>query len=295
MTRDLPQPRPSQAKILSYAGGRMGVAAVPGSGKTWTLSLLAAKLVGDTPLERGQQILVVTLVNAARGKFEQQVREFLGDESLGTQYRVRTLHGLARDIVAERPGLVGLSDDFQILDESEAQEIIQDALQAWFNAKPGFGREEYLAVEHQEKEYSIRKWRDEAARIAGSFIQRAKDFRATPEQLRRALEASPRWLPLAEMCVYIYEAYERGLRYRGSVDFQDLIRLALQALEADEQFRDELRKRWPVILEDEAQDSSKLQEEILRALVGESGNWVRVGDRSMRPSRRPVPSFCAGF
>ena len=278
MTRDLPQPRPSQAKILSYAGGRMGVAAVPGSGKTWTLSLLAAKLVGDTPLERGQQILVVTLVNAARGKFEQQVREFLGDESLGTQYRVRTLHGLARDIVAERPGLVGLSDDFQILDESEAQEIIQDALQAWFNAKPGFGREEYLAVEHQEKEYSIRKWRDEAARIAGSFIQRAKDFRATPEQLRRALEASPRWLPLAEMCVYIYEAYERGLRYRGSVDFQDLIRLALQALEADEQFRDELRKRWPVILEDEAQDSSKLQEEILRALVGESGNWVRVGD-----------------
>ena len=256
----------------------MGVAAVPGSGKTWTLSLLAAKLVGDTPLERGQQILVVTLVNAARGKFEQQVREFLGDESLGTQYRVRTLHGLARDIVAERPGLVGLSDDFQILDESEAQEIIQDALQAWFNAKPGFGREEYLAVEHQEKEYSIRKWRDEAARIAGSFIQRAKDFRATPEQLRRALEASPRWLPLAEMCVYIYEAYERGLRYRGSVDFQDLIRLALQALEADEQFRDELRKRWPVILEDEAQDSSKLQEEILRALVGESGNWVRVGD-----------------
>ena len=39
-----------------------------------------------------------------------------------------------------------------------------------------------------------------------------------------------------------------------------------------------LRWRWPYILEDEAQDSSQLQEEILRLLVGEDGNWVRVGD-----------------
>ncbi|NDD63337.1 MAG: ATP-dependent helicase, partial [Acidobacteria bacterium] len=97
MSRPMPTPRPSQARILTYRGGRMGVAAVPGSGKTWTLSLLAARLVRERPLERGQQVLVVTLVNSARGKFEQQVREFLGEESLGTQYRVRTLHGLAVD------------------------------------------------------------------------------------------------------------------------------------------------------------------------------------------------------
>ncbi|NIP85784.1 MAG: UvrD-helicase domain-containing protein, partial [Planctomycetales bacterium] len=35
---------------------------------------------------------------------------------------------------------------------------------------------------------------------------------------------------------------------------------------------------WPYILEDEAQDSSRLQEEILRKLAGKGGNWVRVGD-----------------
>jgi DNA helicase-2/ATP-dependent DNA helicase PcrA len=76
----------------------------------------------------------------------------------------------------------------------------------------------------------------------------------------------------------VYEAYERGLRYRAGVDFQDLIRLALDALEADAGYLAALRRRWPFILEDEAQDSSKLQEEILRRLVGEDGNWVRVGD-----------------
>ncbi len=39
-----------------------------------------------------------------------------------------------------------------------------------------------------------------------------------------------------------------------------------------------LRERWPYILEDEAQDSSLLQEQILRRLAGDKGNWVRVGD-----------------
>ena len=78
------QPRPNQARVLEYTGGRMGVSAVPGSGKTTTLSALAARLVREARLERGQQILIVTLVNSARGKFDQQVRQFLGENNLGT-------------------------------------------------------------------------------------------------------------------------------------------------------------------------------------------------------------------
>jgi DNA helicase-2/ATP-dependent DNA helicase PcrA len=31
------QPRPKQAEVLAYAGGKMGISAVPGSGKTQTL------------------------------------------------------------------------------------------------------------------------------------------------------------------------------------------------------------------------------------------------------------------
>ncbi|MEO6725699.1 MAG: ATP-dependent helicase [Blastocatellia bacterium] len=272
------EPRPSQARILEYSGGRMGVSAVPGSGKTWTLSNLAAKLVRETNLKRGQQILVVTLVNSARGKFEQQVRGFLGEGTLGTLFRVRTLHGLANDIVSERPGLVGLADDFQILDEIEARQIINDAVIAWFNAHKDFGVEAYFSAEHLNKDKSRRDWRDKAADIAAEVIQKAKDFRWRPQELQAALAASEKSLLLAEMCVNVYEAYDRGLRYRGSVDFQDLIRLALDVLDASPDFLAALQHRWPYILEDEAQDSSKLQEEILRRLVGEAGNWVRVGD-----------------
>jgi DNA helicase-2/ATP-dependent DNA helicase PcrA len=61
------------------------------------------------------------------------------------------------------------------------------------------------------------------------------------------------------------------------VDFDDLIRLAIQALEADPAYLERLRYQWPYILEDEAQDSSLLQEELLRRL-SDRQNWVRVGD-----------------
>jgi len=49
-------------------------------------------------------------------------------------------------------------------------------------------------------------------------------------------------------------------------------------LDQDPSFLANLRARWPYILEDEAQDSSPLQERILQRLAGPSGNWVRVGD-----------------
>ena len=256
----------------------MGVSAVPGSGKTTTLSALAAKLVRESKFERGQQILIVTLVNSARSKFDQTVRSFLGEGNLGTLYRVRTLHGLANDIVSERPGLVGLSDDFQIIDEFEAKAIIADAVTAWFSAHRDFGVEEYLSPDHQQKDKSRWLWREKATDIALEVIQKAKDFRWRPNELHDAFAASTQSLPLAEMCLSIYESYQRGLQYRGGVDFQDLIRLAVDVLEASPDYLATLQRRWPYILEDEAQDSSQLQEQILRKLAGEAGNWVRVGD-----------------
>ena len=40
-------PRAAQARILGYQRGRLGISAVPGSGKTQTLSHLAARLVRE--------------------------------------------------------------------------------------------------------------------------------------------------------------------------------------------------------------------------------------------------------
>ncbi len=276
------KPRPKQAEVLRYKGGRMGVSAVPGSGKTRTLSYLAARLVTGAQLGDEQEVLIVTLVNSAVDNFSRQIGEFVQQRGLlpNFGYRVRTLHGLANDIVRERPGLVGLAEDFQIVDEREADEILHDAVAAWLRGG-GALLDAYFApdLEDSQRDYTRRdQWPDLVASIARAFIRQAKDQDLTSEQAADYLADSETPLPLAQMSLEIYAGYQRGLAYRGAVDFQDLIRLALRALEADPDYLARLRRRWPFILEDEAQDSSQLQERILRRLAGVNGNWVRVGD-----------------
>ncbi len=276
------KPRPRQKEVLAYGKGLMGVAAVPGSGKTRTLSYLAAQLVADADLQDDQEILIVTLVNAAADHFSRQVGAFVKARGLlpNVGYRVRTLHSLANEIVRERPGLVGLDKDFKIIDEREQDAILQDAVDAWVRANPG-AADVYLQPDFDERkaQYIARdKWPFEVKRIASAFIQQAKDTETAPEAIARHLDNRSQFLPLAEMCVRIYTNYQRALSYRGAVDFQDLIRLAVKALRTDEDFKLRLRHLWPFILEDEAQDSSRLQETVLELLAGKRGNWVRVGD-----------------
>lgn len=286
------QPRPSQKKILEYSSGKMGVSAVPGSGKTHILSYLAAQLVATRLEDDDQEVLIVTLVNSAVNNFISRVNGFIRELGLlpGVGYRVRTLHGLAHDIVRERPGLLGLANDFTIVDERDAQQILTDAVEAWVRGHPELA-DRYLAydLEGPRREWVQRaQWPRLVQDMAAAFIRRAKDMELDPDALRFRLGEAAGELPLVCMGLEIYADYQRGLAYRGGVDFHDLIRLALMALRLDEEFLARLRHRWPFILEDEAQDSSKLQEEVLRLLAGPDGpsspgrrtggNWVRVGD-----------------
>ena len=277
------KPRPKQQEVLNYTGGKMGVSAVPGSGKTYTLSALAAQLVASGVLEDDQEVLVVTLVNSAVDNFASRVGGFVQERGLLPHlgYRVRTLHGLAHDIVRERPALLGLADDFQIVDERAADQIRREAAEAWMRSN-AYAIDDFLSLDLEEgKRDWVRRapWSLLVSDIARSFVRQAKDRQVTPPELcDRLNRLLPQPLPLVEMGWAIYADYQRALAYRGAVDFDDLIRLALRALELDEELLERLRCQWPFILEDEAQDSSRLQQEILELLAGPDGNWVRVGD-----------------
>ena len=272
-------PRPAQSEILAYTGGKMGISAVPGSGKTHTLSALAARLIRSGAIGDEQEVLIVTLVNSAVDNFASRIKEFLA-LPMPFGYRIRTLHGLAHDIVREKPAAVGLEDRFAILDEREADFIRKEAASAWLQVHFSDLDDYILADMDDSKRDWVRRQQlpELVTGIAMAFIRSAKDSRLTPEKLRLLLDQAPAPLPLAEMGLAIYTDYQRALTYRGAVDFDDLIRLAIDLLENDAEFLERLHYRWPYILEDEAQDSSKLQEQILRLLAGPDGNWVRVGD-----------------
>ncbi len=277
-------PRPAQQAMLAYTGGPMGVSAVPGSGKTFTLSLLAAQLVeqlaSEGPLD-DREVLVVTFTNSAVENFRNRIGTFVREEQgllPGVGYRVRTLHGLAHDIVRERPGLVGLSERFDIIDERTANEAKRDAVLAYLRSHPDlfapYIHPDYLQNFRRIERYVI----DDALDIANLVIRIGKELRVEPHELQARLRNQSGTWPLLDFGLHIYADYQRSLFIRGAVDFDDLIVLALRALDADPDYLFRLQERWPYVLEDEAQDSSALQEEMLRRLTAEHGNWVRVGD-----------------
>lgn len=273
--------RPSQQEIMTYRSGLMGISAVPGSGKTWTLSQLAVKLILSTELEPDQEILVVTFSNSAADNFSNRIGEKLRANGLieGFGYRVRTLHGLANDIIHERPELVGLSNEFGIIDESESNEIMKDlvnqAMENHFDFLTSLISED---INEKKRESIIKSdFPDFLLNLARNWIKTVKDKQVTINQLEEWI-AEPDTNPLMSICLVIYRGYQAALNYRGSIDFDDLIRYALECLRLDPDLHKQLHYRWPYILEDESQDSSKLQQEILTTLVGDNGNWVRVGD-----------------
>ncbi len=274
--------RLSQQAILNYHGGWMGISAVPGAGKTFTLSRLAANLILSGRLEVDQEVLIVTLVNAAVDNFASRIASFIREAGAmpGLGYTVRTLHGLANDIVRERPELVGLSENYRILDEGESERVLTDIARMWVRGHQDW-LEDYLKPDLSPRDIDQVKREnvfDLVSTLARTAIRYCKDQGITPQRLRTELDRLPMPLPLAEVACELYTEYQKALQYRVAVDFDDLIYLAYSILEQDEVFLEQLRYRWPYILEDEAQDSSRLQEEILKKLAGSPGNWVRVGD-----------------
>ena len=68
---------------MKYRGGRLGIAAVPGAGKTHILSALAAQIIHSGSLGDDQEVLVVTLVNSAVDNFEARIKRFFRKSSPG--------------------------------------------------------------------------------------------------------------------------------------------------------------------------------------------------------------------
>jgi len=167
-----------------------------------------------------------------------------------------------------------------VIDEREADAIRSDVARSWLQSHI-YDLDTYLdpSLEENRLDWVRREPLVKTVEsIALNLIRYAKDLGYTPDLFAQRLEESNVPLPLAQMGAEMYTHYQRALAYRGAVDFDDLIRLALQALQRDPSLLEYLQARWPYILEDEAQDSSQLQESILRLLAGEQGNWVRVGD-----------------
>lgn len=283
------QPREGQRQILEYQGGKMGVSAVPGSGKTATIVALATRLIAEGRTGGGQ-VLIVTYQNAAVDNIRSRIRQRLQEmDLLQVGYDVRTLHSLSYGIVQANSGLAGTTAEFAVLDERSSGDLLDKAVRIWNSQNKGvWGR---LGPGDYVDERWEQEWRDIARKVSRTVITTAKNRRLRAEDLLARIgdgggEELNKFLRIG---AEIYQLYQQQIETIGGLDFDDLVWMAVELLQQYPDLCARYRQRWPLVLEDEAQDSVPLQEDLIALLAGPEGNWIRVGD----PNQAIMSTFTA--
>ncbi|HEY9061178.1 MAG TPA: ATP-dependent helicase [Pseudobacteroides sp.] len=264
--------------VEDYRGGYCAVPAIPGGGKTYCLSVWAARMIA-MGIPKPGKILIVTYMNSAVNNFKQRISAEL--QRLGIQgnkgYFVSTIHGLCLQIIKEKPDHIIANEEFGIVDEVTKVQIINSAVDEWKR-----GNERRLAFFIDEQNFSSNKlndiyktWHD---KFCGLVLGAIGDFKCRGIGPQEALERC-KSLPnnsFLRCASEVYGLYDRKLKISGFLDFDDMLYSSKKILMEDSSLLEKYQKKYTFVCEDEAQDSNLIQSEILTMLA--NGNLLRVGD-----------------
>ena len=273
--------RPGQIEVAQYRSGTLAVPAVPGAGKTTVLTHLAVNLIADG-LPPGQKILVVTVMNSAVSNFKSRIRALLEEQGLPTnRYEVKTLHSLGLLILKERPEKVMVNSAFDILTGEERERLVYGLTDRWM-ARNRERWQRFLSVKVGSDWYEkgLSRWSSAVRDMVNTTITQVK-LRGYSRDQWESLKEQVMGFEKDSFLKWVLEImgdYQQFLNNLGRVDFDDLIVLAYRLLREDDELRERMQNRWAYVFEDEAQDSTPLQEKILKLLSERSGNLIRVGD-----------------
>ncbi|MEI6773496.1 MAG: UvrD-helicase domain-containing protein [bacterium] len=76
----------------------------------------------------------------------------------------------------------------------------------------------------------------------------------------------------------VYEQYQKELEKSNSLDFDDLLLLPYLLFKKDKETLKKWQNKFSYILVDEAQDTNRIQFELIKMLSGNEGNVTLIGD-----------------
>jgi len=265
--------REEQKKILEYREGRLGIPAVPGAGKTFILSHLAAKLI-DKELKDGEEILILTYMNSSVINFKNRISEILSSETnFKNKFQVMTIHKLTNEILRDNLYKIGLSNEYKTITNSNMYHLISMAINDY--KKDNQNEIDYFIETSEISEKSHKKWNDELIRIILRLISKVKNLSISPERLHSETKKYAKG-SLLKIVGEVYMRYDKLCKREGFLDYDDLLYLCHKILSEDAELCESYKNKFKYIFEDEAQDSNYLQNKILKLIS--NGNLVKVGD-----------------
>ena len=291
--------RPGQQQMTDWQSGALAVSAVPGAGKSTGMAAAAAiaiarqyELSHSLRPNTRRQLIVVTFTRSATANIKAKIRKYLRDDlSLPqTGFVVHTLHGLALNIASRYPDLSGLRlDEVTLITPNKTHRFIRTAVEQWISNHPGrYSRLlEGIQFDGEETERLRRQsvLRTEVLpELATTVIHEAKSSGLSPEDLRLLSQQTIDEYAILSISAGLYEQYQNLMRKQDFIDYDDMILAALRVLENESARKIEQNQVFAVF-EDEAQDSSPLQTQLLTILAthmeeGERGGRVERANSS---------------
>jgi DNA helicase-2/ATP-dependent DNA helicase PcrA len=237
-----------QTRAVKTVDGPVLVLAGAGTGKTRVLTTRLAHILVQGRARPGE-ILSVTFTNKAAREMKNRVAALTGRPVEG--WWLGTFHALCARILRRHAELVGLKNNFTILDTDDQVRLLKQ-----------------LMVTTQIDE---RKW---PARVLIGVIQRWKDRGLTPEKVsnEEACEFAEGTL------VALYGSYQERLKTLNAADFGDLLLHCLTLFTQNGDVLHEYQQKFRYLLVDEYQDTNTAQYLWLRLLAQEHKNICCVGD-----------------
>jgi DNA helicase-2/ATP-dependent DNA helicase PcrA len=243
---------PAQAKAVESVQGAYLVIAGAGSGKTRVLVHRVAHLIAKGV--KPEEILLLTFTRRAAEEMLRRSSALL--DARCSRVSGGTFHSFANMILRKYASLVGLSHNFTILDQSDAEDavgLVRAKLQLNKTDKRFPRKHAILEVISKSTNKSLG-----IEDVLGEEYPQFKEFAPEIKKIR--------------------DEYNLYKRQKSLLDYDDLLIYLQMLLSQHSDARLYLSRKYKYIMVDEYQDTNRLQAYIACLLASEHGNIMVVGD-----------------
>ncbi len=264
-----------QKRAVDEIEGTVCLKAGAGTGKTSVLVNRYLKIFsnllkkGVSPEEAVESILAVTFTNKAAGEMRERLEKELENmslprEVLSKKAYISTIDSFCTRLLRENGLEIGLEPNFRVINEIEAKILFCKVGKA-------------LLEEGRLPRVTIDQWLDEFLSRVYEYVQEIRNKAMFPAGLLHEISKieDEEKKNLIRLIAKIYASYEKELKKRHYFDFSGILLETLYILESNKKIKDRYRKQFRYVLVDEYQDTTPLQDKLLRQF---SHNYFVVGD-----------------
>ncbi|HXW87750.1 MAG TPA: DNA helicase PcrA [Streptosporangiaceae bacterium] len=242
---------PQQRAAVLHTGSPLLIVAGAGSGKTRVLTHRIAYLLAEREVPPSQ-ILAITFTNKAAG--EMAARAALLTGARARSMWVLTFHSACVRILRREARRFGYPSSFSIYDQADSQRLMTMVCRE---------------LELDSRHHPPKAMTEQVSGLKNELIDYETVLAKASGYRQRALGEA-------------YAEYQRRLVAAGAMDFDDLIMVTVNLLQAFPDMAAEYRERFRHVLVDEYQDTNHAQYVLVRELAGAAtqtpAELVVVGD-----------------